>query len=102
MDAHPRIEPEQPNMVWRAVQVMSFDEYGVSGHANHRAIHAALKQMMREALGRPGTDTTSIPVWQLVRALNPPTSAITTFDWICWCHGGTPRHMCLIEYVCDS
>eukprot|EP00242_Pyramimonas_sp_CCMP2087_P011113 CAMPEP_0198208496 /NCGR_PEP_ID=MMETSP1445-20131203/11858_1 /TAXON_ID=36898 /ORGANISM="Pyramimonas sp., Strain CCMP2087" /LENGTH=287 /DNA_ID=CAMNT_0043881921 /DNA_START=134 /DNA_END=994 /DNA_ORIENTATION=- len=44
--------------------IISFDEYGISGHANHRAIHMALRSMQRARPTRGG-GAAAIQVWQL-------------------------------------
>mmetsp|Transcript_24699 Transcript_24699/g.53885 ORF Transcript_24699/g.53885 Transcript_24699/m.53885 type:complete len:306 (+) Transcript_24699:111-1028(+) len=45
--------------------VISFDWDGVSGHANHRAIHRALREMHRKAQAGASPPAASVQVWQL-------------------------------------
>jgi LmbE family N-acetylglucosaminyl deacetylase len=46
----------------RALQVLTFDAYGVSGHLNHRAVHRGVQQLLQQQGRQLGVQAG----WQLV------------------------------------
>jgi N-acetylglucosaminylphosphatidylinositol deacetylase len=86
---------EEPDKKWRSIDLVTFDQRGVSNHANHRDTFFAVRHFydFQKTIIPEGTSHHALPlvraVWTLDTVENPLTKYVPVLEWLLlilfWC-----------------